>query len=418
MRAVAIVDGEHYAPVVRDALAELPYDFVAAVVVGGQEKLRGGEDYGVPLAVDVEEALAMFAPEVVVDLSDEPVLGPVERFELASRVLFRGVPYLGADFRLDPPERQAFDTPSIAVVGTGKRVGKTAVTGHVARVLSETRKVVVVAMGRGGPIEPEVVTVPPTVEALVALSRSGRHAASDHLETAALTGVATVGCRRCGGGLAGGVATSNVALGAAVAETLEPDVVVFDGSGAAIPPIDAHRTVVVVGGRQDPGVVAGYLNRYRLLLADLVVVTMAEPPSHAEPVRSAVTAAVRPAVPVVAIVLRPRPLVDVSGRSVAFFCTAPTEAHATLAAHLSDAHGARVVHVSGNLARRDELQAELSSVEAEVFLVELKAAAVDTVAEAGLASGAEIVLAANDVIAVDGQPDLDERLLEVAKFQI
>ena len=107
-----------------------------------------------------------------------------------------------------------------------------------------------------------------------------------------------------------------------------------------------------------------------------------------------------------------------SGRSVAFFCTAPPEAHATLAAHLSDAHGARVVHVSGNLARRDELQAELSSVEAEVFLVELKAAAVDTVAEAGLASGAEIVLAANDVVAVDGQPDLDERLLEVAKFQV
>ena len=49
MRAVAIVDGEHYAPVVRDALRELPYDVVAAVLVGGTEKLRGGDDYGVPL---------------------------------------------------------------------------------------------------------------------------------------------------------------------------------------------------------------------------------------------------------------------------------------------------------------------------------------------------------------------------------
>src|SRR5439155_19726172 len=30
-RAIAIVDGEHYPPVVRDALAELPYELVAAV---------------------------------------------------------------------------------------------------------------------------------------------------------------------------------------------------------------------------------------------------------------------------------------------------------------------------------------------------------------------------------------------------
>jgi hypothetical protein len=30
VRALAVIDGEHYAPVVRDALAELPYEFVAA----------------------------------------------------------------------------------------------------------------------------------------------------------------------------------------------------------------------------------------------------------------------------------------------------------------------------------------------------------------------------------------------------
>jgi cyclic 2,3-diphosphoglycerate synthetase len=36
-----VIDGEHYAPVVRDALAELPYEFVAALLVGGTEKLRG-----------------------------------------------------------------------------------------------------------------------------------------------------------------------------------------------------------------------------------------------------------------------------------------------------------------------------------------------------------------------------------------
>jgi cyclic 2,3-diphosphoglycerate synthetase len=417
LRALAIVDGEHYAPVVRDALEELPYEFVAAVLVGGTEKLRGGDDYGVPLDSDVESAIAQRAPDVVVDLSDEPVLDPASRFALASRVLALGVPYVGADFRLDPPELAAFGLPSIAVVGTGKRVGKTAVTGHLARLLAADRRVVVVAMGRGGPAQPEVVTVPPTVESLVDLSRSGRHAASDHLETAALVGVATVGCRRCGGGLAGGVATSNVGEGAEVAAALDPELVVFDGSGAALPPIAADRTVVVVGGHQDPALVAGYLNAYRLLLADVVVVTMADEPAAWHAVADAVRRVVRPEVDVIPTTLQPRPLADVHGREIAYFCAAPASAHARLRAHLEAAHGARVTLVSGSLANREALRSELRDVDAEVFLVELKAAAIDVVAEAALARGAEVVLAANDVVAL-GETQLDERLLKMAKFEV
>jgi cyclic 2,3-diphosphoglycerate synthase len=416
VRALAIVDGEHYASVVRDALAELPYEFVAAVLVGGREKLRGGEDYGLPLSPDVESAIASQTVDVVVDLSDEPVLGPVERFALASRVLARGVPYVGADFRLDPPVRAPFELPSIAVGGTGKRVGKTAVTGHLARLFAADRRVVVVAMGRGGPAEPEVVTVPPTVEALVELSRSGRHAASDHLETAALFGVTTVGCRRCGGGLAGAVASSNVAEGARIAVQLEPELVVFDGSGAALPPIAADKTVVVVGGHQAPAVAAGYLNSYRLLLADLVVVTMGAPSSEWEAVKRAVTDVARPGTSVVATSLLPRPLERIDDRSVAYFCAAPTLAHAQLREHLESVHGAKVVHISGKLANRSALCDELPRIEAEVYLVELKAAAIDVVAEAALARGAEIVLAANDVVPLKGEPDLDESLLELAKL--
>jgi cyclic 2,3-diphosphoglycerate synthetase len=414
VKALAIVDGEHYAPVVRDALAELPYDVVAAVLIGGTEKLRGGEEYGVPLVEDVETAIASLGPEIVVDLSDEPVLGPLERFALASRVLAAGLPYVGADFRFDPPALQPFGLPSIAVVGTGKRVGKTAVTGYLARQLATNRRVVVVAMGRGGPPEPEVVTVPPTVEALVTLSRAGRHAASDHLETAALTGVLTVGSRRCGGGLAGAVFSSNVAAGARVAEELAPELAIFDGSGAALPPVATDRTVVVVGGHQSPAVAAGYLNAFRLLRADLVLVTMAEPETEWEATRDAVRAVVPDDVPTIATVLRPRPEHDVRGRKVAYFCTAPVGAHATLAAHLEGEHGAEIVHVSGNLADRQALRAELADLEADVYLVELKAAAVDVVAEAALARGIDVVLAANDVVSVIGEPDLDETLLDMA----
>jgi cyclic 2,3-diphosphoglycerate synthase len=418
VKALAIVDGEHYPPVVRDALAGLPYDVVGAVLVGGVEKLRGGEGYGVPLADDVPDGIARFAPEIVVDLSDEPVLGPVERFRLASRVLAAGLPYEGADFRFDPPELAPFELPSIAVVGTGKRVGKTAVTGHLARLLARDRRVVVVAMGRGGPREPETIAVPPTIDALLELSRGGRHAASDHLETAALAGVETVGARRCGGGLAGGVVTSNIAEAARVAVDLAPDLVVFDGSGAAFPPVETDRTVVVVGGHQSPAVAAGYLNAFRLLRADVVVLTMGEAGGGWEQTRDAVREVVSEDVPVVATVLRPRPAAEVRGRRIAYFCTAPPSGHDVLAAHLADQHGAIVTHVSGNLADRAALREELATLDAEVFLVELKAAAIDVVAEFAATREAAIVLASNDVIPLPSEGGLDGMLLEMAGIAV
>jgi cyclic 2,3-diphosphoglycerate synthetase len=276
------------------------------------------------------------------------------------------MPYVGADFRFDPPTFHPFERPSIAVIGTGKRVGKTAVTGHVARLLARDRSVVVVAMGRGGPAEPEVVTVRPTVDDLVALSRSGRHAASDHLETAALAGVPTVGCRRAGGGMAGAPFASNVLEGARVAAGLDPDVVVFDGSGAAIPPIAVGARILVAHDLSG-------LNEYRALISDLVL----------EPGKD--------------FSLRLRPLEPLSGR-VAVFTTGPAPT-----GHLD----ADVVHVSRNLARRDLLAGELARVEADTYLVEVKAAAIDAVAEHALARGARVVLADNEVVA-DG---LDERIL-------
>jgi cyclic 2,3-diphosphoglycerate synthase len=404
MRALVVIDGEHYAPVVRDALAALPHEVVGAWLAGGSEKLRGGEDYGVPVVESLETGIAELAPELVVDLSDEPVLGPRERFRLASRVLALGLPYVGPDFRFEPPAFEPFALPSLAVVGTGKRVGKTAVTGHLARLLARERDVVVVAMGRGGPPEPELAEARPSLERLLELSRAGRHAASDYLETAALAGVPTIGCRRCGGGLAGTPGESNVLAGAVLAAERAPDVVVFDGSGAAIPPIEVDARVLVTSASQPVEIATGYLNAFRILISDLVVVTG----GASGPLLEAI-AEVKD-VPVAAVELRPRPVEPVAGRRVAYFTTAPVFAHETLAAHLAEQHGAKVVHVSGNLARRDVLREELERVDAEVYLVEIKAAAIDVVAEAALEQGRELVFADNELVG-DG---IDEQLLALA----
>jgi len=348
VRAIAIVDGELYPDVVRAALDELPYDFVGVMLVGGSEKLRGTPDYGVPLVDDIPDV------DVAIDLTDE------RRQDVIADFLAAGISVVGADFRFDPPPLHEFELPSISVIGTGKRVGKTAVTTHVARLFARNRQVVCVAMGRGGPREPELVTTPPTIDELLARSRAGQHAASDYLELAVFAGVPTVGCRRAGGGIAGAPFSSNVLDGARLAASLEPDLVVFDGSGAAIPPIATTARILI--GR-DP---------FRERISDLVLDELE---------------------------LRLLPTQPLEGR-VAVFTTgpAPTE-------HLD----ADVVHVSRNLGRRDELRAELERVDADTYLVELKAAAIDVVAEHAVVRGARLVLAENEVVA-DG---LDEKILSL-----
>jgi cyclic 2,3-diphosphoglycerate synthetase len=383
-KALVVVDGEHYPPVVRDAIAELPYEVIGAWLAGGTEKLRGDIEYGVPLLESLDDGFS--DAEVVVDMSDDPVLGPRERLLLASRVLAAGLRYEGADFLFTPPPYASFPLPSLAVIGTGKRVGKTAVTGRVARLLARDRDVVVVAMGRGGPAEPQIAAVQPTLASLLELSHAGHHAASDYLETAALTGVVTIGCRRAGGGLAGGVTSSNVLQGAALAAEREPDVVVFDGSGAAIPPIDVDARILVSGRGHDP---LAYLNAYRVLVSDLVVLIGGGDVGGIRALKK---------IPVLEAELRLRPISPLQGRRAAVFTTgaAPTD-------HLD----ADVVSVSRNLANRAQLSEDLERTDADVYLVEIKAAAIDLVAVAAQTRGVPVVFAENEVVS----SELDDAIL-------
>ena len=261
MRTLALVDGEHYPPVTRAALevaAERGHDVVAALLLGGTEKLAAGgdpPDLGVPVHLAVGErmqalrsAIGELAPHAILDLSDEPVLGYRERMELVAVALAARVPYLGADFRIDPPEEgPPLSVPTLAVIGTGKRTGKTAIAGSVARLAARRGlDPVVVAMGRGGPPEPTVAPAGSVdLEHLVRLVAAGQHAASDYLEDAVTTGVTTVGARRAGGGLAGAPYASNVREAAELAASLAPGLVILEGSGSAIPPVPWDAGVLV-----------------------------------------------------------------------------------------------------------------------------------------------------------------------------
>jgi cyclic 2,3-diphosphoglycerate synthetase len=249
---------------------------------------------------------------------------------------------------------------------------------------------------------------------LEALAR-GSHAASDYYETAALSRVTTVGCRRCGGGLAGEPFVSNVVEGAAIANTLDTGVTVFDGSGAAIPPVRVERRVLVAGAHQDPEYVTGFLGAYRLYVSDLLVLTMSEEPMASEKKVASIVEGVReikPELAVIPAVFRPRPVGEVGGLRVAYVSTAPPAVLDKLARHLEERYGCEVVAASGNLSDRARLRADLDAMgEAEAYLTEIKAAAVEVVTHRGAEEGKPVLYCDNDPVG----EGLDEELLRVAR---
>lgn len=388
MAVIALIDGEHHPAAVREALTrvEAQRGLVGVAFCGGEEKLPDrplAEIYGRAIEQPAEEALRRLAgqADAVVDLADEPVLGSSAKLRLAALALHLGLRYEAPGLALDPPhyEPVAFSGPRLAVIATGKRTGKTAVAGHLARLLAE-RDPLIVCMGRGGPAEPQVARPDTTLADLLEVAGSGAHAASDYLEDAVLAGVPTVGCRRLGGGLTGEPFESNVARGAALAATLEPGCMIFEGSGSCIPPVQVDGTLCIVGAG-----VAEPMSGYHLLRADLV---LAREGADAPPGALRFELQSEPA----------EPLPD--GARVALFTTGS-----------ESCAGVEPVIASTNLARRSALARDLDRAVAEgcdVWLTELKAAAIDTVAMRARAEGARVLFVRNRPVG----EGLDEALLE------
>jgi cyclic 2,3-diphosphoglycerate synthetase len=442
-RALALVDGEHYPATTRWALASARaegYDVVACLFVGGTEKVPANgldlgqmtvEHAGGDLGASLSEAIDRHRPEVVLDLSDEPVLGYRERSVVAAQALAAGVRYVGPDFALEPPVTgPPLSVPTLAVIGTGKRAGKTAITGEAGRVTAAAGlDPVVVAMGRGGPPGPQVAEAGSvTLQSLLDLAGSGEHAASDYLEDALTTGVTTIGTRRAGGGLGGRPFVTNMREGAALAERRQPPpgLVILDASGSAVPPLPWDAGVLVAPVDVPVEYLTGYLGPFRLLLSDLIVLTMLSGPRVGPQRRSEdpsdLTSHVRrlhPGARIVVTKLRPVPLGDVEGKKVYLTTTAPPSAGPAIVSSLEEHHRCSVIGVSHRLADRSSLITELESAPPyDVLLTELKAAAVDVAAQAARAKDAEVVFLDNRPETAEGDGDVSELLLETARLAV
>lgn len=433
-RAIVLVDAEHHPDAVAnalDVLAGAGDEIVAALYLGGSEKVdRPGEapELGYP-AVWPDEPLRVLrqllrtrSPDVVIDRTADPVVNDRRRQVLVATALAAGVPYESPGASYEPLDRPVLaEVTSVAVVATGKRTGKTALSGSLARFAAGSgRAPCVVAMGRGGPRDPLVIPAEAElgIEQLAAIAAGGDHAASDFYEDAVMTGVATIGCRRVGEGPTGAVGHSNVEEGMARLRELPVDLAVLEGSGAAIPPAHADATMLVVPATVDTRDLHATLP-LRFLLADLVVITMADPRLVARDQLASVDAAVtdilrtvrsgmdEPLVPMIRTAFRPTPLGDVAGRRVFVATTAPPAVGRAIRKDLSE-DGAEVVGVTHALANRPRLEEELDAAPPyDVLLTELKAAAVDVAADAARKRGASTVFYDNRPRSIEAGHDLD-----------
>jgi cyclic 2,3-diphosphoglycerate synthase len=262
------------------------------------------------------------------------------------------------------------------------------------------------------------------------LADAGKHAASDYIEDALLARVPTVGCRRCGGGLPGGVEVSNVGRGVRVANELPADLCLLEGSGSAIPPVHADATMLVVPSSIPEEYLVGYFGPFRLLLSDLIVVTMCEEPfgspsrvsttvSRIESTLDAVRRRSEPCdeIQVVRTVFRPSPTRSVEGAAVCVATTAPRAAGTSIRRHLEAEHGCRVTGISHSLSDRAALEADLHTImrEADILLCEVKAASVDVATRRALEQGLDVVYMDNVPVGV-GDDDPAAAVTRVAEL--
>ncbi len=443
LRAMALIDGEHYIPVLKGALNYVrenypEYELVAAVFLGGTEKIGTPEDVKkaldipvvigeqVPPIKEIVETAKKYNIDVAIDMSDEPVVDYEKRFMIASALMAIGVRYVGADFEFKPIDFQdVAEHPSLKCIGLGKRVGKTAISMYTAYILKQMgRKPCVVKAARGGPEKPTALfgdRLKLTPEFLLSEADKGKHAASDYYEEALMAGIIAVGARRCGGGMVGKPFYSTEVEAVKYANTLPVDFIIVEGSGTTVPAVYTDATELVVSALTPPEHVSSFFGPYRVKISELIVITMAEEYNRdkVEKLRELIKE-LNPEAMVSEVVLRPKPLGDIRGKKIVYASVAPEEAlKKAIIPYIEEKYGAEVVGYTRWLSNRPKLRKDLEELlpKAEVLVTELKAAAVDVATRMALSMGKEVVYVWNIPVTVGGI-DIEEGIKEITRRAI
>ena len=418
MRTVVLVDGEHYPPVTRWAIAtatERGHDVVGALFVGGIEKIEPGSlpDLGVPTRSGGDRPRWRRCADAIDDLASRAGARSVRRAGAGlprahgARRRWRctmGVPYAGpTSGSTRRPRRRAPPRPDPRRDRDRQahRQDRDQRRGGAARGARPGLDPVVVAMGRGGPPEPQVAEAGAIdLERLVELVRAGRARAR---RTTSRTRSPPGSPRSARGGPGAGSPESRSSPTCREAAALAADARprVADPRGQRL------RRAADPMGCRGPGRARQRAARIPRAATSAPTGCCA-PTSPLLPWRPARTgsenlSALR------SHILRylddarllitdfiPVPLADVQGRAGVLRHHGARRRGRATGRTPEASHGCTVVGWSARLADRAGLAEDLDAAQGyDVLLTELKAAAVDIGVERALARGAEVVFVDN-----------------------
>ena len=219
--------------------------------------------------------------------------------------------------------------------------------------------------------------------------------------------------------MAGEVFLTNMKKGAKLANEVDSKFAIFEGSGAAIPPIKTDKKITLIGANQPIENLTTYFGPYRIGLGDLIILTMCEEPMCSSEKIAEIegfVGEINPDATIISTVFRPKPLDDISGKKVLFATTAPEDVKDKLVAYLEDNYNCEVIGTTAHLSNRPLLREDMKKYldKADVMLTELKAAAVDVATKDAIAAGLEVVYCDNIPVAInETYPDLADCVINL-----
>jgi cyclic 2,3-diphosphoglycerate synthetase len=170
----------------------------------------------------------------------------------------------------------------------------------------------------------------------------------------------------------------------------------------------------VIGADQSWDSIVGYLGLYRILMSDLVVLTMCEEPltdkGNIDFLESEILKC-KSNVKIVKSIFRPEPASSIEGRKIFMALTAKSLIEDKIKEYVEKKYNCEIMRVSFNLSNREKLKKELLECDNyDTILTELKASSVDLVTEFAVENKKHISYMNNIPVILESEDQLKKLL--------
>jgi len=371
------------------------------------------------------KGLDIFKPENVYDLSGSPAVTTNDRNEFAKVITSSGITYEGLDFTFTEETKglpllrdfilHRSSLTTICILGTGNNVGKTPALNTIGKVLKKY-KPVFITMSSEGPLTPEIIKEEKSAlysKDIRELKKKKANITSDDWHIALSTGLPVIDCFRIGEAYRTGVAAfSNIWTATEMAQKLDANLIIYQGSVIARPPVKLNGEIVIISAEQNPDDF-GKIERYSIIKADMIIITRCEEPycniEKLERLKDFVRSLASTHL-IVETVFRPEPVLpegfDMRGKNILFVTSLRTgNEHIK---YMKENYGCNIIKAIYNedIKSMEELSSKYNF---DAILTEFNEKTVEIIE---ISENKDVIIYENNLVATDNT-DLEKAVMEV-----